>query len=71
MVDRVTPPVDELPSAVPDAPRRVRVPYVWILPIIVIIAGAFVAVREKLAEAERRLCEAEAEVKKNAQAGVA
>ena len=28
-------------------------------------------VREKLAEAERRLCEAEAEVKKNAQAGVA
>jgi paraquat-inducible protein B len=40
----------ELPSAVPDAPRRVRVPYVWILPIIVVIAGAFVAVREKLAE---------------------
>jgi paraquat-inducible protein B len=50
VADRVTPPADELPSAVPDAPRRVRVPYVWILPIIVVIAGAFVAVREKLAE---------------------
>jgi paraquat-inducible protein B len=44
------PPLDELPSAVPDAPRRVRVPYVWILPIIVILVGAFLAVREKLAE---------------------
>ncbi|MGD0492074.1 MAG: MlaD family protein [Steroidobacteraceae bacterium] len=51
MVDRVMPPpLDELPSAVPDAPRRVRVPYVWILPIIVILVGAFLAVREKLAE---------------------
>jgi paraquat-inducible protein B len=50
VADRVTPPADELPSAVPDPPRRVRVPYVWILPIIVVLAGAFVAVREKLAE---------------------
>lgn len=44
------PPVDELPSALPDAPRRVRLPYVWILPIIVVIVGAFLAVREKIAE---------------------
>jgi paraquat-inducible protein B len=50
VTDRTTPAADELPPAVPDPPRRVRVPYVWILPIIVVIAGAFVAVREKLAE---------------------
>jgi paraquat-inducible protein B len=41
---------DELPTALPDAPRRVRLPYVWILPIVVVIVGAFVAVREKLAQ---------------------
>lgn len=50
MADREPPPIDELPPAIPDPPRRVRLPYVWILPIIVIIVGAFVAVREKLAE---------------------
>lgn len=50
MAEREPPPIDELPSAVPDAPRRVRLPYVWILPVIVIIVGAFVAIREKLAE---------------------
>jgi paraquat-inducible protein B len=50
VVDRAPHPEDELPSAVPDARRRVRLPYVWILPIIVVIAGVFVAVREKLAE---------------------
>jgi paraquat-inducible protein B len=50
VADPAPPAEDELPSAVPDARRRVRLPYVWILPIIVVIAGAFVAVREKLAE---------------------
>jgi len=50
VAERVPPPEDELPSAVPDARRRVRLPYVWILPIIVVIGGVFVAVREKLAE---------------------
>jgi len=50
VAEAVPPPGDELPSAVPDPQRRARLPYVWILPIIVIIAGAFVAVREKLAE---------------------
>ena len=34
----------------PDPPRRLRLPYVWILPIIVVVVGAFVAVREKLAQ---------------------
>ena len=50
MAERETPPIDELPSAVPDAQPRVRLPYVWILPIIVVIVGAFLAVREKIAE---------------------
>ncbi len=50
MAERVPPPEQDLPAAVPDAPRRVRLPYVWILPVVVVIAGAFVAVREKLAE---------------------
>ena len=34
----------------PTRRARARLPYVWILPIIVVIVGAFVAVREKLAE---------------------
>jgi paraquat-inducible protein B len=50
VAERVPPPEQDLPAAVPDAPRRVRLPYVWILPVVVVIAGAFVAVREKLAE---------------------
>jgi paraquat-inducible protein B len=48
--ERPPPPVDALPEALPDRGRRVRVPFVWILPAIVIVAGAFVAVHEKLAE---------------------
>jgi paraquat-inducible protein B len=43
-------PVDELPEALPDRRHRLRLPFVWILPAIVIVAGAFVAVHEKLAE---------------------
>jgi paraquat-inducible protein B len=51
VADPVPPPaVDDLPQALPDRRRRVRLPYVWILPAIVIVAGAFVAVHEKLAE---------------------
>jgi paraquat-inducible protein B len=43
-------PPDDLPTAVPDAPRRWRLPYVWMLPALVVFAGAFIAVREKLAQ---------------------
>ncbi len=42
--------LEDLPSAVPDSPRRVRLPYVWILPLLVVLAGGFVAVRQKLAQ---------------------
>jgi paraquat-inducible protein B len=42
------PGIDDLPAAVPDAPHRVRLPYIWILPVIVVMAGVFVAVRQKI-----------------------
>jgi paraquat-inducible protein B len=42
------PPLDEVPRAIPDPPRRVRLPYVWILPILVVAVGLFVAVRQKI-----------------------
>ena len=49
MTDAV-PPSEELPAAVPDpAPRR-RVSLIWLLPVLVVAVGAFVAVREKLAQ---------------------
>ena len=34
----------------PDAPRRMRLPLVWILPALVVLAAAFVAVTQKLAQ---------------------
>jgi paraquat-inducible protein B len=43
-------PTDELPSAVPDNPRRKRLPFVWILPAVVILAAGFVVVQQKLAQ---------------------
>ncbi len=46
------PPVlpDDLPRAVADPPRRGRLPFVWILPVLVIVVGAFVVVQQKLAQ---------------------
>lgn len=43
-------PPDDLPSAVPDAPRHMRVPYVWILPAVVVLVGAFVVIEQKIAQ---------------------
>jgi paraquat-inducible protein B len=43
-------PPDELPHAVADPPRRKRLPFVWILPALVIVVAGFVAVQQKLAE---------------------
>ena len=50
MVEPPAPPPDDLPQAVPDASPRARIPYVWILPALVVIAGAFVAIHEKIAQ---------------------
>ena len=41
---------DDLPSAIPAPSRWSRLPLVWILPIVVILAGAFVVIHEKLAQ---------------------
>ena len=41
---------DDLPEAVPDRPRRTRLPLVWILPALVVVVGAFVVIQQKLAQ---------------------
>jgi len=43
-------PPDDLPRAVADPPRRTRLPFVWILPALVIVVAGFVAVQQKLAQ---------------------
>jgi paraquat-inducible protein B len=42
--------LEDLPAAVPARSRWGRLPLVWILPAIVVLAAAFVVVREKLAQ---------------------
>jgi paraquat-inducible protein B len=41
---------DDLPAAVPARSRWSRLPLIWILPVVVILVGAFVVIREKLAQ---------------------
>jgi len=50
MTEPSNPGTDELPSAVPTPARWSRLPLIWILPIVVILAGAFVVIHEKLAQ---------------------
>jgi paraquat-inducible protein B len=42
--------VDDLPAAVPSRTLWGRLPLVWILPAVVVLAGGFVVIREKLAQ---------------------
>jgi paraquat-inducible protein B len=42
--------LDELPAAVPARTLWGRLPLVWILPAVVVLAGGFVVIREKLAQ---------------------
>jgi paraquat-inducible protein B len=42
--------LDELPAAVPARTAWGRLPLVWILPAVVVLAGGFVVVREKIAQ---------------------
>jgi paraquat-inducible protein B len=44
------PDLNDLPSAVPTQSRWSRLPLIWILPAVVILAGAFVVIHEKLAQ---------------------
>jgi paraquat-inducible protein B len=41
---------DDLPAAVPASSLWGRLPLVWILPAVVVLAGSFVVIREKLAQ---------------------
>jgi paraquat-inducible protein B len=53
MADSPSSTPDDLPEAVPDPPRRKRLPFVWILPVLVIIVAAFVVIQQKLAQGPR------------------
>ena len=50
MTEPSDPGLDDLPSAVPARSRWARLPLIWILPAVVILAGAFVVIHEKLAQ---------------------
>jgi len=41
--------VDDLPAAIPARTRWGRLPLVWILPAVVVLAGGFVVIREEIA----------------------
>jgi paraquat-inducible protein B len=43
-------PPDDLPQAVPDVNRTKRIPFVWILPALVVVVAGFVVVQQKLAQ---------------------
>jgi paraquat-inducible protein B len=49
MAETPTPP-DDLPHAIPDPPRRGRLPFVWILPVLVVVVAGVVVVQQKLAQ---------------------
>ena len=46
MTEPTDPGLDELPSALPARSRWSRLPLIWILPVVVILAGAFVVIHE-------------------------
>jgi paraquat-inducible protein B len=50
MGDSERPNLDDLPAAVASRSRWGRLPLVWLLPIVVVLAGAYVVVHEKLAQ---------------------
>src|SRR3984957_20672085 len=50
MPDPTNPGLDDLPSAVPARSRWSRLQLIWILPVVVVLAGAFVVVHELLAQ---------------------
>jgi paraquat-inducible protein B len=50
MAEPPSAPLDDLPQAVVDPPRRGRLPFIWILPVLVLVVAAFVAIQQKLAQ---------------------
>jgi len=43
-------PLDDLPQAVVEPPRCGRLPFIWLLPVLVLMVAAFVAIQQKLAQ---------------------
>ena len=50
MTEPTIPNLDDLPSAVPARSRWSRLPLIWILPAVVILAGAFVVIHEMVVQ---------------------
>jgi paraquat-inducible protein B len=50
MTEPTVPNLDDIPAAVPARSRWSRLPLIWILPAVVVLAGAFVVIHEQLAE---------------------
>jgi paraquat-inducible protein B len=50
MTEPADPGLDDLPAAVPAASRWSRLPLIWMLPVVVILAGAFVVIYEEVAQ---------------------
>jgi paraquat-inducible protein B len=50
MTEPPNPGLDDLPSAVPARSRWGRLSLIWVLPAVVILAGAFVVIHEKIAQ---------------------
>jgi paraquat-inducible protein B len=50
MTEPSNPGIDDLPTAVPARSPWSRLPLIWILPVVVVLAGAFVVIHEKLAQ---------------------
>jgi paraquat-inducible protein B len=50
MTEPANPGLDDLPDAVPARSRWSRLPLIWMLPVVVILAGAFVVIYEELAQ---------------------
>ena len=46
MTERGDPNLDDLPDAEPARSRWSRLPLIWILPVVVILAGVFVVIHE-------------------------
>src|SRR6202522_2826849 len=53
MTEPTSPNLDDLPAAVPAPSRWSRLPLIWILPAVVILAGASVVIQEILAQGSR------------------
>jgi paraquat-inducible protein B len=53
MADAASPDFDHLPQAVPEPPERNRLPIIWLLPLLVVVVAAFVAIQQKLAQGPR------------------